>query len=126
MDQYSLAEITELYFVAGASMDAQFEYWVSVTFAVVVAGFAAGDRLTKKLSYLAAVLYALATFVLITRFINSAQTAVLFGDIVTEAGVGISRTALPTVIARFLLFALGAFAALYFLLRTRRIDSENG
>jgi len=38
MDQYSPAELLELYFLASSQMDVQFQFWVSITFAVLVAG----------------------------------------------------------------------------------------
>ncbi|MEE8094368.1 MAG: hypothetical protein V3T47_09030 [Gammaproteobacteria bacterium] len=126
MDQYSLAELTELYFAAATLMDTQFQYWISVTFAVVIAGFFAGNRLTKNLSYLAAILYGLATFVLIARFTAAAGTVAMFGNAIVEAGVEMSRVGLPTRVLRYILFTTGTLAALYFLLRQRRSGGENG
>ena len=126
MDQYSLAELTELYFSATTSMDAQFQFWLSVTFAVVIAGFIAGDRLTKKLSYLAAILYGLATFVLIARFIDAAIFPGMLRDSILEAGVEIPNFNSVVVVARFSLLILGTLAALYFLLRERVNEGETG
>ena len=126
MDQYSLAELTELYFSATTSMDAQFQFWLSVTFAVVIAGFIAGDRLTKKLSYLAAILYGLATFVLIARFIDAARFGGMLRDSILEAGVEIPTVNLAVIVARFSLLILGTLAALYFLLRERVNEGETG
>ena len=45
MEQYSPAELSELFLQAQALIDTQFQYWMSITFAVVVAGFVAGERL---------------------------------------------------------------------------------
>ena len=126
MDQYSLAELTELYFAATTSMDAQFQFWLSVTFAVVIAGFFAGDRLTKKLSYLAAILYGLAAFVLIARFVDAARFGGMLRDSILEAGVEIPTVNLIVVVARFSLLILGTLAALYFLLRERVNEGETG
>ena len=107
-------------------MDAQFQFWLSVTFAVVIAGFIAGDRLTKKLSYLAAILYGLATFVLIARFIDAARFGGMLRDSILEAGVEIPTVQLAVIVARFSLLILGTLAALYFLLRERVNEGETG
>lgn len=118
MDQLTLAEIYELGHLASVRMDAQFQYWLSVTFAVVVAAFVAGDRLNKPLRYLAALLYLLAAFVLISQFRNEGMTAYIFGQAMSEGGLDtLPVTGYPVIVARFVLFALGTLAALYFLLR---------
>lgn len=93
---------------------------------MIIAGFFAGNRLTKNLSYLAAILYGLATYVLIARFTAAAGTVAMFGDAIVEAGVEISRVGLPTRVIRYLLFTMGTLAALYFLLRERKSGRENG
>lgn len=118
MDQLTLAEIYELGHLAAVRMDTQFQYWLSVTFAVVVAAFVAGDRLNEPLRYLAAILYLLAAFVLISQFRYEGVTAFIFGQAMSESGLDmLPAVGYPVVVARFVLFALGTLAALYFLLR---------
>ena len=123
MDQFSPAELTEIIFLARSSMDTQFQFWVSITFAAVVAGFIAGDRLTQRMRYVAASLYALAALVLILRFFDAARTVVSVGDALREAGVtifpGVGPVVVVLVVSRYLLFGLGTAAALYFLVREK-------
>jgi hypothetical protein len=124
MDQFSPAELAELALLSTATMDTQFQYWISVTFAVVIAGFVAGERLTRRMRYIAATLYVLATFVLISRFLDSAQVTGSFIDALAETGVdALSGPGSFTAGSRFLLFGVGSVAALFFLLSER---TDNG
>ncbi len=129
MDQFSPAELTEIIFLARSSMDTQFQFWVSITFAALVAGFIAGDRLTQRMRYVAASLYALAALVLILRFFDAARTVVSVGDALREAGVtifpGLGPVVVVLVVSRYLLFGLGTAAALYFLVRESRSRASN-
>ena len=118
MDQFSAAELVEIFYLTMTVADTQFQYWITVTFAAVVAGFIAGDRLKKRLRIAAASLYLLASFVLISRFFATALSAGRVGMAMEEMGVDIVRpVGTLVVVARILLFILGTVAALYVLLR---------
>ena len=60
MEQFSPAELAETAFLTRASMDDQFQYWISITFAAVAAVFIAGKRHTQTMRYVIVVIYALA------------------------------------------------------------------
>ena len=118
MDQFSAAELVEIFYLTMTVADTQFQYWITVTFAAVVAGFIAGDRLKKRLRIAAASLYLLASFVLISRFFATALSAGRVAMAMEEMGVDIVRpVGTLVVVARILLFILGTVAALYVLLR---------
>lgn len=68
MDQVSTSDLLNLLLTQRASIDMQFQFWLSITFAVIVAGLVAGRRVNLKLRLLAAVLYVLATAHLATRW----------------------------------------------------------
>jgi hypothetical protein len=121
MEQLSNAEIAELILLARSSMDTQFQYWISVTFAVVVAGFVAGDRLSQGLRYVVATLYVLASLVLVQRFYFTALSTAELGNRLVESGDPIfPPVGLSIQIPRVAVFALGTIAALYFLLLKRQ------
>ena len=61
MDQIPTSDLLNLLLTQRASIDLQFQFWLSITFAVIVAGFVAGRRLDLKLRLLAAALYVLAS-----------------------------------------------------------------
>ena len=112
-------------FIATSVADTQFQYWLYVTFAVVVAGFSAGGRLTPRLRYLVAMLYGLASFTLIYRYFGAIVIAVTFTEELLESGVELQFAVWPLGIARIFLFGLGTFVALYFLFGERGKEGEN-
>ena len=120
MDQYSPPELAELALLAGASMDTQFQYWISVTFAVVVASFVAGERLSRPMRLLAATLYLLASILLISRFLQFAQTTRIYEIALEDASSPSIAAGRLIVFTRFVLFALGTASALYFLLKAKK------
>jgi len=46
-------ELIQLYDVVTSSVNSQFELWITITFAVIIASYIAGHRLAKSLQYLA-------------------------------------------------------------------------
>ena len=115
MDQFSPAELAQLYFMRESVIDAQFQFWITITFAVIAANFIAGRRLSPRSRYAIALLYALAVVVLASRWIYVAADTIQFRDQLRESGVVL---AVPTVTiaARAVLVALGTVASLVFLL----------
>ncbi len=124
MDQMSPAELTELFLTLESAIYTQFEYWLTVTFAVVIASFVAGTRLNRKLRFCLSLLYALACVVLVSRWTYSGLDAADFRAALLESGV-VLHTPWVTIISRLLLFALGTAAALYFLVSERPSTSED-
>ena len=49
-------ELILLYDVVTGSVNAQFELWLTITFAVIIASYLAGHRLARSLQYLIATL----------------------------------------------------------------------
>ena len=128
MSDFSSAELVEIIFLARSEMDLQLQYWLSVTFAVVVAAFVAGERLTPMLRYLVTTLYVLATVALTSTFYNSSMTSRQARELLGEAAAIIPAGTQVMVISRALLFGLGSAAAIYFLLRARgdkELDSRS-
>jgi hypothetical protein len=121
MEHFSPAELAELRLLAVSVMDTQFQFWISITFAVVVATFAAGENLSRGLRYAAALLYGLATFVIVARFRDEGGTAAAYGAALRDLGIEtVIRVGPPTLLARYSLFAIGTVAALIFLLWERK------
>ena len=70
MEAFSAAELIELTLIANELLDAQFEYWLSISFAAVVATFIGGDYLSRKMRYVLVVLYLLASTLLIFKYLS--------------------------------------------------------
>ena len=126
MDQFSPAELAELYFIRESVIDAQFQFWITITFAVIVANFIAGNRLSQRSRYAAALLYALAVVVLGSRWWYVALDATQFRGQLRELGVVLAVPSI-TIYARVILVALGTAASLIFLLSNwLRDDPDQG
>jgi hypothetical protein len=117
MDQYSPAELSELYLQAQTLLDTQFQYWMTVSFAVVVAAFVAGDRLSRRLRYVVTTLYAIATLVVFSRaWLAGSQSLAIVTDL-EERGAGLFNLSGGGAIGgRILLFVIGSISVVYFLM----------
>ena len=115
MDQFSPFELTELFFSRESVIDTQFQYWITFTFAVIVASFVAGNRLNRRLRVVVASLYAIATIVVVSRWYYVGQDLVAFIAQLREHGVAIGIPWI-TIASRVVLVALGSSAAIVFLL----------
>ena len=126
MQEYSYAELTEFLFLAQATMDTQFQYWVTLTFAAVVAAFLAGEALLSTVRILAAVLYLMASLVLILRFASAGLTTIDIQGFLDAANASVVNSfglsVLPVLRMPLLIF--GTVAVTYFLIRPFNIRSR--
>jgi formate hydrogenlyase subunit 3/multisubunit Na+/H+ antiporter MnhD subunit len=126
VDQFSPAELTELYFLRESVIDAQFQFWITITFAVIAANFVARNRLSVRSRSVIALLYALAVVVLVSRWYWVAVEATRFRQQLDNLGI-VFNFPWPTAISRIILVALGTAATLIFLLSNwLRDDPDNG
>lgn len=70
MDQVPTPDLLNLLLAQRNSIDLQFQFWLTITFAVLAAGFVAGDRLRWGLRWLGAFLYAMASAHLMLRWMH--------------------------------------------------------
>ena len=126
MGNVSPDELIEMFFHAQSGIDTQFQYWVSVTFAVVVASFVAGDRLSRGMRYLVAVLYSLATAALTSRAAEFVFMSIEAIDRLQESGVAdlLPQPGWRLGVFRILLYAIGTVSALWFLLQRRQAATQ--
>ncbi len=80
MQQPTIAEIRELILLSEASIDYQIQFWLTVTFATIVASFAARNLLAPKLRALITSLYLTATFVFASRWYRSCVSPCKFSS----------------------------------------------
>jgi hypothetical protein len=126
VDSISNADLLELFFDAQALVEAQFQYWLSVSFAAIVASFVARDRLTRKLGVVLVALYLSATTLFVLRYYAA------IGELGNIAGEAMLRELLsdrgPRVVgaitvARTILFILGTGITTWFLLHRSKESS---
>ena len=115
MDQFSPAELAELFFIRESAIDAQFQFWITITFAVIVANFVAGKRLSKRSRSVIALLYGLAVVVLVSRWYYVALDAIQFRQQLQDLGVALNFP-IVTLYSRVVLVALGTSVSISFLL----------
>ena len=113
MDQMSAAELYELAILSEASIDYQFQFWLTVTFAIILASFFARNLISGKLRHVIAFLYLLSTFVFATRWYYKYLDLVQYGEMIEALGFEV-LVPIPTAIGRILLMAAGTLAATYF------------
>ena len=125
MDQIPTSDLLSLLLTQRGSIDLQFQFWLSITFAVIVAGFVAGRRLDFKLRLLAAALYVLATAHLGTRWMYDGGVGERWVAVLVSRGVDIG---IPwvSVYLRMAVMLLGTVSALVFLLRHDRREGGGG
>lgn len=114
MDQLSAGELLELILLGESSIDVQFQLWLTITFATIIAGFAARRLLTRQLRWAVTVLYLLATVVVASRWYYDAQDIFLYRQWLTQTGFETPRP-IVTMATRVLLMIVGTLAAIYFL-----------
>jgi hypothetical protein len=73
-------------YAALALTDSIFQIWITLTFAVVVATYVAGQRFDRPVYLLVSSLYALASAVLFTRFASAAFQAFYYKGLLVTRG----------------------------------------
>ncbi len=124
MKEVSIAELIELLQNESASIDTQFQLWITVTSAVVIASFAARHHLSVWMKTFVAVIYFLASSIIALRYANDASQFVLLHNKLRNRGVDY-----PTVIdlraLRALVYLGGTFATLAIILLKLKPEMES-
>jgi len=121
METLANSDLLELIVAQRQNVDSQFEFWLTITFAFVVAIFASKGRLPMQLKLFASFLYLLATVSLVGRYILEGFELTLLIDEAVERQLISEPMAWP-VMLRGLVVVLGAIGTLYFLFRIDEID----
>ena len=119
MDQISNAELIELTFSSVALFAAEFQYWMSVTFAVVVAAFVAGERLSKSVRLWVATLYLFVSVLFAARYYSTLSVASELGRHLAMRDLPETQGAGLIVVLRLLVFVLGTGTVLWVLFGSR-------
>ena len=114
MENLKPADLLELILLSEASIDYQVEFWLTVSFAAVVACFAAGDLLTKKMRWLISFLYLIATVVFASRWYYNAVEVLAYVEALKAQGVDIP-VGYVSGVSRMVLFGCGTLATIFFL-----------
>ena len=107
----SEAELLSLYLDVNQDIDTQFQVWISITFAVLVASFVADDRLSRLERVVIAMFYGAAATILLMRYqsaLGMAGEVLLMFDANGFQPPRVGRAALSL---RLILFTAGSLLA---------------
>ncbi len=114
MNETTVAELIELLQNESASIDMQFQLWITVTSAVVIASFAARHHLSFWMRAFVAVMYTLASATIAIRYANDASQWVFLQNELSSRGVDYPAF-VDLRILRGLVYSFGTVATLVFM-----------
>jgi hypothetical protein len=111
-----IGEITEvqllqLFLEVNQDIDTQFQFWISVTFAVLVASFVADERLSRAERIAITALYLCATTILLLRYRSAIDYQFEVLAMFDVYGVDRPTQSLMAGVLRFALFTFGSLVA---------------
>ena len=121
MEAIDTAAILEHLAFATSHVDSQFEYWLTITFASIVAGAVTGPRLEIKVRIFLVFLYLLATALLTLEYIGASQQIIQSALALNDRGItheGVNFGPYQFAL-RLLLFLAGTLGTCWFLLVQR-------
>ena len=121
MDQIPTADLLELVLMQRDSIDLQFQFWLTITFAAIAAGHVAGPRLQYGLRTLITGLYVLASLHLALRWTHDGAVGSRWIDELVRRGVDIDIPWIA-VYLRTGLMLFGTLSAAVFLMRRPRLE----
>jgi hypothetical protein len=118
MNDVSTAELLELRFMLESSIDVQFQIWMAITFAVVVASYSGRTDMTRTIRIAIMCIYLMIAYALLGRWITEGTRIAQIAEVLNERGVfmpiwkdsGLFRFAtyfLGTIIAAISIFYFG-------------------
>jgi hypothetical protein len=115
-------ELTSLVYEVFRDMDRLFEFWLTCTFAVIVARFVAGNRLSRPLLWLVAIAYLATAVRWAARWVILGERAMVYRERLVESGFAdIPQARGPIVTSEgilFFLFLIVTAATVYFCIRS--------
>ena len=116
--------IIQTLYAALSLADSILQIWLTVTFAVIVASYLAGARISSFMFYLISGLYGLAAVVLVTRFVSAAYQIYHYRDLLVANGY--EPWPVPPPVTQiigggtFILLTGGSIATLWFVHSVRK------
>jgi len=120
-EQLNNEELILLYEVVTGSVNAQFELWITITFAVIIASYLAGHRLAKSLQYVIATLYTSVSLLLYLMLVAAVQFSAQFDALL--AGTSITGKLFGAIaLLRTSVWILGTIATIVFIFKGHKTD----
>jgi len=123
-EQLTNEELIQLYAVVTTSVNAQFELWLTITFAVIIASYLAGHRLARSLQYVMATLYTAVSVLLYLMLVGAVQFSQQF-DALNLGASSENKLVFAIVVLRTLVWMLGTIATIVFIFKGHKSDASN-
>ena len=123
-EQLTNEELIQLYAVVTTSVNAQFELWLTITFAVIIASYLAGHRLARSLQYVMATLYTAVSVLLYLMLVGAVQFSQQF-DALNSGASSENKLVFAIVVLRTLVWMLGTIATIVFIFKGHKNDASN-
>ena len=107
-------ELMNLVLAREQNIDVQVQFWLTTTFATIVAAFAGREHLSQKLRHIVATLYLLATLTFVSRWYYDAVAILSYASQISELVKGASPP-IVTIVSRVLLITCGTLGTIYFI-----------
>jgi hypothetical protein len=112
MNDVDTGYLVELSFLAASSIDVQFQAWMAISFAVIVASYSGRTSLTNSIRGLVAVVYFLAAYSLFARWMTEADRLGQIHAVLVARNVHISPI-MYSAEARLITYALGTLMTVF-------------
>ena len=117
-------ELIALYEAVTGGINAQFELWLTITFAVIIASHLAGHRLSRSFKYLIASLYSAVSVLLFLMLLGALQFSAQFDAIALGTSNSGNLVGVISVL-RTAVWIFGSVATLIFIFRGHINDSDS-
>ncbi len=114
MESLTVAEILELIRINEEAMALQFQAWLTITFATIVAVFAGRSLLTALIRWLITILYLLASLSLVAMSLYLAESSARFTDMLATRGAPVVSPVFAGGVF-LVLFLAGVATTVYFI-----------
>ena len=114
MDELTIFELIELIRMNEEAMATQFQVWLSITFATIVAVFAGRELINKPIKWLVTMLYLLASLATTASSIYLAEGNAQLTAILVDRGAHVPAPVFAGVVF-FALFLAGVCTTVYFI-----------
>ena len=113
MNDLASVELMELAILLEASIDTQFQIWITITFAFIVATYASRARLANSIRTGVTILYLLIAVALFARWASDGTRLLTMIAILTERGIDFTSPYFIAPSTRMLAYILGSGMAVY-------------
>ena len=116
-------ELKEIILATEQVVDIQFQFWLTTSFATIVAAYAGRNRLTTGLRHIVVVLYLLATLTFISRWYYAGLDLAEYRLMLEELGRELNAP-WGTLFSRLALMICGSLVTVFFVYRSEASEAD--